>query len=285
MQNYKENNYQCIEYWKKRFPSKTSEELEIMRKSAIKKALKKRPNNEGVNNPSHSSKVPQETRKKRSPMCIEFWRNKYPDYSQEKIQQLYTDFKIKLKKSHTPENTMTRVEYWLSRGYSEEEARKKIYERYACDINKYIKKYGEVEGRKKFNERQIRWQKTLRKNFIQNGYNGIHQSKFANNIISKLKSLGDVQQEYNIDRYSFDARYKNKLIEFNGDYWHMNPIIYKSDDINKTNKKSAQFIWDSDKHKYEIAKSRGFEVLVIWESEYKQDPINTINKCIQFLYE
>ena len=31
----------------------------------------------------------------------------------------------------------------------------------------------------------------------------------------------------------YDFRYKNIIIEFNGDYWHGNPIIYKENDIVK----------------------------------------------------
>ena len=63
----------------------------------------------------------------------------------------------------------------------------------------------------------------------------------------------------------------------------MNPIKYKANDVNKTSHKTAKFIWDSDQHKYDIARFAGYEVLVIWEHDYNANPLDTINKCSKFL--
>lgn len=43
-------------------------------------------------------------------------------------------------------------------------------------------------------------------------------------------------------------------------------------------------IWEYDKVKYDFIENViGFEVLVIWESEYKQNKEKTIQRCIEFL--
>jgi G:T-mismatch repair DNA endonuclease (very short patch repair protein) len=41
--------------------------------------------------------------------------------------------------------------------------------------------------------------------------------------------------------------------------------------------------WELDKQKIKLAESWGYEVLVIWESEYKQSPELIIDKCIKYL--
>lgn len=46
---------------------------------------------------------------------------------------------------------------------------------------------------------------------------------------------------------------------------------------------TAQEIWNYDKKKEEIAKSKGYDYLTIWESEYKQNPEKIIEKCKNFL--
>ena len=39
----------------------------------------------------------------------------------------------------------------------------------------------------------------------------------------------------------------------------------------------------ANKIKSDVAKENGFELLVIWESEYKKFPEETLEKCIKFL--
>lgn len=52
--------------------------------------------------------------------------------------------------------------YWLKQGYSEDEAKKLVSERQATfSLEKCIARHGEVEGKRIFDERQIKWQNTL----------------------------------------------------------------------------------------------------------------------------
>jgi hypothetical protein len=53
-------------------------------------------------------------------------------------------------------------EYWIERGFSEKEAISKVSEvQSTFSLDKNIEKYGLVEGTKRWNNRQIKWQKTL----------------------------------------------------------------------------------------------------------------------------
>lgn len=75
----------------------------------------------------------------------------------------------------------------------------------------------------------------------------------------------------------------DKIIEFNGDYWHANPKIYKKDYINKTLNLTAYEIWKKDEKRKKYIQKQGYQLYVVWESDYKNDPENTIKKCIEFL--
>ena len=66
----------------------------------------------------------------------------------------------------------------------------------------------------------------------------------------------------------YDFLFGNNILEINGDFWHGNPIKYKSDDI-LYNGLSVFDVWDKDKKKMEIAKSSGYKVFYLWESEMK----------------
>ena len=62
-----------------------------------------------------------------------------------------------------PDRNWTQVPYWTKHGYSEEEVKKIVSEKQATfSLEKCIEKYGEENGRKKWLERQERWQNTLK---------------------------------------------------------------------------------------------------------------------------
>jgi len=72
-----------------------------------------------------------------------------------------------------------------------------------------------------------------------------------------------------------------KIIEFNGDYWHRNPNTFSADSI-ILNKKTSE-IWAKDSAKLKLANDNGYNTLVVWQSEYLLNKIDIINKCITFL--
>jgi hypothetical protein len=80
-------------------------------------------------------------------------------YGKDKGAEIYND---KKKSGYFRRNSNVCVEYYLERGYSEEEAKELIKERQATGrLDKFIKRYGEEEGTKRWEERQVKWQKTL----------------------------------------------------------------------------------------------------------------------------
>jgi len=71
--------------------------------------------------------------------------------------------------------------------------------------------------------------------------------------------------------YRFDFKYRNLIIEFDGDFWHMNPSIYAPNDINRVTNRLAKDIWEYDKKKMEHANSKGYIYHRVWESDWKSD--------------
>lgn len=184
------------------------------------------------------------------------------------------------------------IKYWLDRGYSEDEAHEIIKERQTTfSLEICIDKYGFDQGTKIFNERQKKWVNSLHSNFEKYGDGRSPQSKWVNDIKDRLKENGfDIPEKEKWMRvkgsnvsYSFDLTIDKKIIEFNGDYWHMNPKIYEVSSFNKSIQLTASEKWHLDAEKIKYAKSKGYEVMVIWEYEYISEPETVINKCVKFL--
>lgn len=77
-----------------------------------------------------------------------------------------------------------------------------------------------------------------------------------------------------INRWNIDILCEDKMliVELFGDFWHMNPIKFQKDDINKITKKSAQYAWEHDARKIEHLQTIGYNVIIIWESDWKENP-------------
>ena len=288
-----ENSWQNPEFYKKRCPEWTDDQIkdEISRRTKI--AMDKRPDNTGENNPRHHSKVSELEIKQGSPKCIEFYEKRYPELTHEEHLEMMNDHFKLVSDTLTPEKHSTKIEYWLAKGYNEEEAKEKLSQRQRTfDLEYCIRKFGEEEGRKRFEKRQEKWKKSLMENYFKCGDGRSTQSRFAKDLITQIcLKLGidyPKKEKYMMNKgenraYAYDFCYGKKIIEFNGDYWHCNPNLYDADFINKTLKMSASEIWEKDLNKKKCAENHGYEVLTIWEEEYNNDYESSLNKCMEFL--
>lgn len=79
---------------------------------------------------------------------------------------------------------------------------------------------------------------------------------------------------------------RKKCIEFNGDCFHANPKFYtESCRPNFFNRDlTAAMIWEEDSRKQNLIIERGFDILVVWENDYTQDPAAVTKQCKEFLY-
>jgi hypothetical protein len=235
------------------------------------------------------------------PCSIKYWLNK--GYSEKDAKKLSTShqknaglsFSKKYKEDPKKYDgfSNTQLKYWLNKGYSKEVTKEKLKERQTTfSLEKCIQKFGKEEGTRIFNERQERWKKSLQENFEREGDGRSPSSQFASSIIKELCNYLNIeipQKEKWVknkktgNAYSYDFTYKKKIIEFNGDYWHCNPSIYEADYFNKNKEMTAKEIWEYDKEKLDTIKGHGYQVLTVWESDWKSNPKQTIEKCIQFI--
>lgn len=84
-----------------------------------------------------------------------------------------------------------------------------------------------------------------------------------------------------------EVDFNNKIIlNINGDYWHCNPNKYKPNDIiiRQGKTKLVQEIWNYDTMRDKIFKSKGYRIITIWESDFK-DNKDKILKDFKKLYE
>lgn len=160
-------------------------------------------------------------------------------------------------------NSSCRLEYYIKEGYSEEEAEQALKERQQTfTLEKCIEKYGEAEGKKKYKEVNKKKAATLAKYIAKYGeiegkkkYKEyvkrktkklIYNCGSCSNISQELFKFLDIHDniffysknyEYyfyknnKILKYDFTDLSSKKIIEFNGDYWHVNPLIYEAEDI------------------------------------------------------
>lgn len=146
--------------------------------------------------------------------------------------------------------------------------------RHANTIEYYIEKYGKERGKEKFEEVLLSRIKSFP------GYSKISQELFWGlyeeifDYDKKNVNFAELNEEYMFfihedwcKVFSVDFKFGNKIIEFDGDYWHGND---KQKEI------------DNKRDKYLM--NRGYVVLRIKESDFKKNKNKVIKKCKRFIY-
>lgn len=178
-----------------------------------------------------------------------------------------------------------------------EKVGKEVFGHY-CDVQSingvkleyFIEKYGKEEGTKKYEE--VVYLKTK----------PCGNRKFYSDISQKLFKMIDDK----LGNFAKDSRWEekneeksiiyegqvmkpdyllgDKIIEFNGDFWHMNPQNCLSSDFNSITNSQAFEIWEHDKLRKTIFEGLGFKVHIVWEKDFNSDPYKVLNECCEFLH-
>lgn len=206
--------------------------------------------------------------------------------------------KMKLVESIMDEQNIKKIEYDQLYGEGKYDALKKRMKG-VFSLDWFIEKYGEFEGSNKYKERcehiknttHFKTYNATNKSNIskisQRLFNILYNDPSLNLKIDKVyyQDLNHEHACYTGRNFDFVVLNRKKIIEFNGDKFHANPTIYNPDDTPNPYlpELKASQIWTDDAAKNKMAENNGFDVLVIWESEYKNNQLNTIEKCKQFL--
>lgn len=82
-------------------------------------------------------------------------------------------------------------------------------------------------------------------------------------------------KHHNLTSDEYLKLYPGELLytEYNSDMYHANPINWKNNDNPHTYRKWLKYedIWKHNKEKFLAAEKKNFSVLIIWESDYKND--------------
>jgi hypothetical protein len=200
-------------------------------------------------------------------------------------------------------------------------------QRYAgCKLDYFIEKYGEIEGERKYKEVNIKKSHSLegyllitngdfeKANELYNTYQTT-QNKTYSNISQELFEIlryeliqcgiddSDIYfAEHNFEWFinnstqlknyylDFYVSSVNKVIEFNGDYWHCNPNKYKQGELIEYLGRGIidpMIIWEEDKNRLNDIKKIPYikDVLIVWESDFKNNPLEVVENCMKFLLE
>jgi hypothetical protein len=232
-----------------------------------------------------------------TPSQVNFWIKK--GFSEEEAKKKVTEHqtiasnKFADKRRENPflysATTQTQIGYWIKKGLSEDEAKEKLSKRqktFSLDI--CIKKYGEEEGRKRWIDRQEKWHLNYKKsNFskvsqnlfweiykkLNDRYKKENEIYFATLGKDKILDESGVNNEFRLILNKsfilpdFFVKNKNKIIEFDGTYYHRNSA---------ENKKR-------EKLRDESIISSGYKVYHVKESEYKNSKQKVIDECLDFL--
>jgi hypothetical protein len=189
---------------------------------------------------------------------------------------------------------------------------------YTNTLQHFIEKHGEIEGKEKYALVKFRKKHTFDSYLYRFGDAAIAEQKlteywsnrpclFTSNIASEFfKIIDDEISDENIESY-FHPKNKefgkysktlkkyvlfdyvisklNLCIEFNGDCFHANPALYKKDDFPNPFQKNltSEDIWKYDEIKNGELINIGYDIIIIWESDYNRDKEKVINNTIKFI--
>ena len=244
-------------------------------------------------------------RNSRRPIRKEYWIKK--GYTEDDAIRLSVSTKTQNNKKGALGSAKTELrkvtskrcsEYYTARGFTYDEAKDIVSDgqRYfSKDI--CIKKYGEIDGIRIWQDRQSKWQSTLNLKSTEEKSRinrlkltkGITVSSAEHTILAEIKKVvPEIVHQFTLcksdkKQYIYDLAANNKIIEYNGDFWHCNPEKFNPEFVNPKTKIKAVDKWELDRIKLQYAIEQGYKVLVIWESDFKKDKDKVIKQCIQFL--
>jgi len=94
----------------------------------------------------------------------------------------------------------------------------------------------------------------------------------------------DFKCYYKADGY-FEHGNKKYVVEFHGDYYHGNPKMYRPDSICKLRRMTFGELFKKTEERMYRIKALGYEVIYIWERDYKQYLYDKDNEFIEGLFE
>lgn len=184
------------------------------------------------------------------------------------------------------------IGYWTSRGYTIEEAKKEISNRQSILSKRSPKFRGHTRtsvSKKKISNSVRAMINNVGKNVWVKHFGEFNgRSKIEIDLYEFVKNniCSSVRANYSVDRYIVDIINDRKVIEFYGDFWHANPLYCLAEDLVKIPGTAGVFarnIWSKDRIRIDTLNNLGYDVLIIWETDWRKKKEECIEKIKKFL--
>lgn len=188
-----------------------------------------------------------------------------------KVKELQRNNGLKGYSSVPKENRYFSLEYWTSRGYTDEEAKQKFNTDQKTRSGRSKKFKGKVhtqESKERISETsKLRIQEHGIENWLKHfGYFGGKSNREIDSYKTiKEEICNSIMANKVIGKYNVDMVVGNKIIEFNGDFWHCNPNFYKADYFHPIKKMFAHEIWNREQNRNYELEELGYKIYILWE--------------------
>ena len=159
---------------------------------------------------------------------------------------------------------------------------------------KLVKKHGVDIGKIKYDEWLISHSSYLKASskianeFIQNVLDVLPLEYNQNCKCSLLNNEIYLVENKSLKTYFYDLCFPHHkiIIEFNGDFWHANPALYKRDDVlnfPKSKNIIAGDLWYKDEIKRNLAILNGYNILTVWENDFNKNKTSTVLETVAWI--
>jgi len=269
------NQYKAILAYIKPRGKKVGENIEYLtirygKNIAEKKLLEKSNKVKGANNPGyqHNGKYSK-------------WSKNFVHGYKEEEHNIAKQNHSKWVKDHPAKNYF-HIDYWIKKYNGDVKKAETEYKKSQTrNVEWFVNKYGKLEGKKRHKAKTEKWMKNYKKcNFSQisqelfneiiaSGYLGdVYYATYDRNNMSKYTNkeyILTTKESY--VRPDFIDLKTNKIIEFDGDYWHSDA---------KVNYKREQ---SRDK----AIKEQGYKIFHVREQNFRKNKEKVIKECLDFL--
>lgn len=186
-------------------------------------------------------------------------------------------------------NSKRSKEYYVSRGLTQDKATAEVsamQAEYSKLSSKFEGKIHSIESKDKI--RSAMQQKVYEVGTdimlarFKQGKQGYRSKQEVECFLELQLYFPQITANNKVDKYITDMQLGNIVVEFYGDFWHRNPTVYES--TYTAYKKSSEQVWNRDASRQAAIEQQGLQYHVIWESDWKSDKKQVIDKIKQ-LYE
>jgi hypothetical protein len=228
-------------------------------------------------------------------LTINYWKKR--GYNEIEAMKKISEIQIRnskkaIEKRDFNNSSILKIGYWVKKGNTEHEAREIIKQhqiRASKKSSKFLGHRQTENSKRRISGAMKRKIEELGKEKWINHFGEFDgTSKIEIECFNYIKHNIDAEVKSNIIvlPYIVDIIKDKKIIEFYGDYWHCNPVIYNENDfarIDENVKLSAKDIWIKDKIRIDFLKKIGYNVLIIWERDWNSNRKECIEKIKEHL--